>query len=87
MQRLAMRLGARRGSFPLQPDYGSRLWTLGRLSPSQRASAARQYIAEALRDEEGVEIESVDYTHAESRARIDLRLSVNGAAHGLSISV
>ena len=32
-QRVLMKLTARRGSFPLMPDYGSRLYTCPRSSP------------------------------------------------------
>jgi hypothetical protein len=35
-QRLMLRLRARRGGFALRPDYGSRLYTLSGLRPSER---------------------------------------------------
>jgi hypothetical protein len=64
-QRLVMRLTARRGGFAPLPEYGSRLYLLHGIKPSQRGTAARQYIAEALREEHGVELESVDITERE----------------------
>ena len=48
LQRALMRLAARRGSFLPDPEYGSRLYLLGRLKPAQRAAAAKLYAAEAL---------------------------------------
>ena len=52
LQRVLYRLTARRGQFPFLPDLGSRLYLLGRESPSQRLTAAQQFAAEALRDED-----------------------------------
>lgn len=42
------RLSAKRGSYPLMPSLGSRLYLLRREKPSDRQSLARQYAAEAL---------------------------------------
>ena len=42
------RLTCRRGSFPLLPELGSRLYRLHAEKPSARDMAARQYAAEAL---------------------------------------
>ena len=51
LQRVLWKLSIPRGSFPLLPELGSRLHLLGRQKPSQRASLARQYAAQALADE------------------------------------
>lgn len=37
--RITMKLTARRGGFPLLPDYGSRLYQLAQVKPSERESA------------------------------------------------
>lgn len=58
LARVLFRLKARRGQFPLLPELGSRLYLLGRESPSSRASAALQYAAEALGPED-VEVKDV----------------------------
>ena len=50
-QRLSMKLTARRGGFAPLPEYGSRLYTLPLIKASERGSAARQFIAEALAGE------------------------------------
>lgn len=65
VQRVLMKLAARRGAFLPLPDYGSRLYTLCRLKPSERAAAAKQFIAEALADEKDVSVLEVEYLPAE----------------------
>lgn len=65
LQRALLRLAARRGSFWPDPEYGSRLHTLCRLKPGQRASAARLFAAEALEGERDVILEDVTYTPGE----------------------
>ncbi len=57
--RVLFRLTARRGGLPLLPELGSRLYLLGREGPEGRLSAARQYVAEALAEED-VTVESVE---------------------------
>ena len=64
LQRVLFKLTARRGMFPFREDLGSRLWQLGRLPVAQRLSAAEQYVIEALADEAGLAVESVDLTAA-----------------------
>ena len=46
--RVLFRLTAKRGSFPLMPELGSRLYLLAGEKPSHRQALARQYAAEAL---------------------------------------
>lgn len=58
LQRVLYRLTARRGQFPFLPELGSRLYLLGRESPSQRLTAARKFVAEALAAED-VEVTDV----------------------------
>lgn len=61
-QRIAMKLTARRGRFMPLPTYGSRLYLLPTLKPSQRETAARQYVIEALTDESDVELEKLEFS-------------------------
>ena len=42
LQRVLMKLTARRGQFPFLEDFGSRLWMLGQLRPAERQAAAEQ---------------------------------------------
>ena len=51
LQRVLIKLTARRGAFPFMENFGSRLWQLGRVEPAVRRSAAIQYAAEALEGE------------------------------------
>lgn len=52
LQRVLWKLCIRRGSFPLLPDLGSRLYQLVGEKPARREALARQYVAEALAGEE-----------------------------------
>lgn len=70
LQRVLMKLTARRGQFPFMEDFGSRLWTLGRLKPAERQSAAEQYVAEALADEVGLRVEQVTLSAGEDGGMI-----------------
>lgn len=70
LQRIEMKLKIRRGAFLPLPDYGSRLHLLSRERPSNRQSAVRQYVLEALADENEVELDSLELmlgTEAEMR--------------------
>lgn len=59
-QRITMKLTARRGKFWPMPDYGSRLYTLLRgVKPENRETAIREFVSEALADEQGVSLESI----------------------------
>ena len=46
LQRVLLRLTARRGAFPFMESFGSRLWTLGQLKAAERQAAAEQYVAD-----------------------------------------
>ena len=52
LERVLFKLQTRRGSFPLLPDFGSRLYQLPREKPSARQALGASYAAEALADEE-----------------------------------
>ncbi len=60
LQRIEMKLKVRRGAFVPLPEYGSRLHLLSRERSSNRHSAARQYVLEALADEKDVELDSLE---------------------------
>ncbi|MGN1002562.1 MAG: hypothetical protein ACI4PC_07295 [Oscillospiraceae bacterium] len=75
VQRVLMKLAARRGSFYPLPDYGSRLHTLCRLKPSERAAAARQFVAEALTGETELSVLALEYRPTgDDEAEIELTL-------------
>ena len=69
LQRVLWKLTVRRGSFPLLPDLGSRLYLLGREKPGNRENLAKKYAAEALA---GEELEIQDVTLTGDTLRLDL---------------
>lgn len=77
-QRLMMKLTAKRGQFLPLPDYGSRLYLLPKILPSQRDTAARQYIIEALADEEEVELADFELIQSGLSALISATFSYKG---------
>ena len=81
------RLGCRRGSFPLMPEMGSRLYLLSREKPSARNMAARQYAVEAL---EGLNAEVEDATvlmGADGTAQVTVMLRYEGETLSLEVKV
>lgn len=88
-QRIAMKLGARRGGFAAMPDYGSRMYALLRgVKPSERADAARACAAEALSDEPDLTVESAELTpDGDGGARVALTLSRGGISLSAEVSI
>jgi len=88
LQRALMRLQARRGGFAALPDYGSRLHTLCRLKPGERAAAARAYAVEALAAEPEMEVGEVRYAEdGAGGALLEVELVCGGRKGALKISV
>ena len=85
LQRMLMKLTARRGQFPFMEEFGSRMWTLDRLRPAERQAAAEQYVLEALRDEPGLTVEQV--TLAENDGKASLTVRVVKGEHRLTAEV
>ena len=77
LARVLFRLTARRGQFPLLPQLGSQLYLLGRESAGERASAARQFAAEALAEEDvavtDVQLSSAGQGHIQVTVLLDYR--------------
>ena len=86
LQRVLLRLTARRGAFPFLPDFGSRLYLLPRAKPGERASLAKQYCAEALAGEEGLEVTGVTLNETEP-GRGTLTVTLNRQGRELSLAV
>lgn len=84
LQRIRMKLTARRGGFAAMPDFGSRLYLLGRTRPSERSSVAAQYVAEALADEKGLRLESLRLTDR-GDGSADLALSFTASGEALQL--
>lgn len=76
LQRVLLKLSARRGSFPFLPKLGSRLYLLSREPAGQRQGAAEVYVKEALAEERGLSVTKVTLTELEAgrlAVRVDLR--------------
>lgn len=88
LQRAMLRLQARRGCFDALPDYGSRLYTLCRLKPGERAAGARTFAEEALAAEPEVQVGEVRYTPgADGGARLEIELLCGGRSGTLALDV
>lgn len=72
LERVLFKLSVRRGSFALVPELGSKLHLLWREKGESRATAAKQYAAEALADEEGLSVTGVEL--AEKNGLLELRV-------------
>lgn len=86
-QRVEMKLKARRGGFPLMPDFGSRLYSLPSIKPSRRDAAARQFVAEALSDEPGLSLEELNISFKNDTMLLDLQFSYSDNTLSVSMSV
>ena len=61
------------------PEYGSRLYMLPSMRPSHRENAAKQYIAEALSDETGLTLESLELEEStQGQLLLTMDFSYNG---------
>lgn len=68
LQRVLFKLQCRRGGFAPMPELGSRLYLLGREKKKDMVATARQYIIEALSDEDSVEVTGVSVEQADGEA-------------------
>lgn len=87
LQRVLFRLSARRGGFAPLPTLGSRLHLLGREKPALRQTAAQQYVAEALAEEDVEVTQTVLTQGASGAAELQVRLRAGGAQWQLSMQV
>lgn len=87
LERVLFRLTARRGRFPFLEDLGSSLWRLGRVGTAGRQAAAKQYVAEALADEEGLTVETVTLTQEADAAHVTVELTYQGETLSVTLEV
>lgn len=87
LERVLFRLTARRGQFPFLEDLGSSLWRLGRVGTAGRQAAAKQYVAEALADEEGLTVETVTLTQEADAAHVTAELTYQGETLSVTLEV
>ena len=86
LQRMLFRLTARRGQFPILPEFGSRLWQLGSVPPARRQSAAMQYVTEALAEEAGTRVETVTL-QARPGGALDVTVELTWEGQPLSVEL
>jgi len=72
------RLTAKRGSYPLMPELGSRLHLLRREKPSARQSLACRYAAEALAELEGLNVIQAEVTQSGDCLLVTVELEWQG---------
>lgn len=79
------RLNARRGCFPLMPEFGSRMYRLRGEKPSARTALARQYAVEALSDLEDVAV--TDAAVSVNGDRLLIRVDLLWQGQALSVEL
>lgn len=87
LQRAVFKLRARRGSFPLLPELGSRLYLLGRERPAGRQSAAEQYVLEALADEADIKVSAVELSQKGDELFVNVTAIYGGEEVSLGLKV
>jgi len=85
-QRVVMKLTARRGGFAILPKYGSRLHSLLRVRASERNTACRQFVAEALSDERDLTLDSLELGEVDAGGKIEIDLRFLYRNEFLSVS-
>lgn len=87
LQRVLFTLTARRGSFPLMPELGSRLFELPRHKESQRESLARQFVSEALKGETELSVERVSVKPSGGGLAVTVILNHHGDLLDMTVEV
>lgn len=87
LARVLYRLTARRGALPFLPQLGSRLYQLGREKPSLRQALAAQYVAEALREEQGLAVRGVELEQSGDTGLLTVRLDWQGESLTVQLRV
>ena len=85
--RVLFRLTARRGGLVFLPELGSELYTLLREKPSARLALARQYVAQALQEEEVSVADVALADRTDGGLDVTVKLDWKGAALQVSLAV
>lgn len=87
LRRCLDRLKARRGGCLLEPEFGSRLWTIGREERRGRESAAMRYASEAL-EPEGVSVRGASVVELGGGAVcVSVTVEIDGDSQVLSVTI
>lgn len=73
LERVLFQLTARRGSFPLLPQVGSRLYLLGREKPASRGPVGAGYAAEALAEVPDLQVTGATWDEGGQRLHVELK--------------
>lgn len=89
VQRVLMRLTARRGSFYPLPEYGSELHKLCAMKKSDRQACAGSFVYDALKAEPEVSVTDVSYTEDGDCALLTVSFDIlpGGTARKLILTV
>lgn len=88
LQRVLMRLKARRGGFLPMPEFGSRLHELCGMKKSDRGSYAKQFVFEALSPEKDVSVLGVEYSEdGDGVGKVSAELRIGGDELTVSVDV
>ena len=88
LERVLYKLSVRRGSFALMPELGSELHLLWREKGERRATAAKQYVAEALAEETALTVEDVELTErGDGVMALRVLLTADGESAALEMTV
>ena len=86
-ERVLFKLLCRRGGFSPMPNLGSRLYLLPREKPSLRHSAAKQFVLEALEDENEIVLTDIDLTQDDDQIYVDVTFEYAGSEVSATLSV
>lgn len=86
LERVLWKLSVRRGSFPFLPELGSRLYLLSRAGAGEQAALAKQYVSEALADEE-VSVTGVELVQKGQRAELTIHMDWRGRELSATVEV
>lgn len=87
LQHVLFQLSARRGGFSPLPEVGSKLYLLWREKPSNRAAAAKKYVAEALRGEKELTVTDVSVALCGDVMNVTAALRYEGEELALTVSM
>lgn len=87
LQRVLFKLTARRGGFPLLPELGSRLYQLPSHKPCEWDMLARQYVSEALAEEETLRVTEIVVTPRGTGAAVEVTADYRGETLTLTLEV
>mgnify|MGYP002597065262 CR=1 FL=1 len=73
LQRVLWKLSIPRGSFPLLPQVGSRLYLLGREKPAARGTVGAGYAAEALAEVPDLQVTGATWDEGGQRLHVELK--------------